>query len=131
MLGCSTAACRGFDRHVPFDVRLAPAGELAVGWPEMRAKLARLWPLTRKARDEPSYPGQFAAVPRVELVRMVHRLARSQYPRHSPETEQTSPFADEWLAEYDRGRDVVHWYGDAGARCSPARRESDCETTLR
>jgi hypothetical protein len=48
----------------------------------------------------------------MELLRMVYRLARSQHPRHSPETEQTPPFADEWLTEYDRGRDVVHWYGD-------------------
>jgi hypothetical protein len=49
----------------------------------------------------------------MELLRMLYRLVRAQHPRHSPETEQTPPFADEWLAEYDRGRDVVHWYGDA------------------
>lgn len=43
---------------------------------------------------------------------MVYRLVRSQHPRHSPETEETPPFADEWLTAYDRGRDVVHWYGE-------------------
>jgi hypothetical protein len=77
----------------------------------MRAKLADLWPLMRKSKNEPQYPTQFAAIPRKELLRMVYRLARSQHPRHSPDTEQTPPFADEWMAEYDHGRDVVHWYG--------------------
>ena len=81
----------------------------------MRAKLARLWPLTRGAKDEPQYPAQFAAVPRVELLRMLYRLARSQDPRHSPASEEIPPFAHEWMAEYDRGRDVVCWYGDTRA----------------
>jgi predicted metal-dependent hydrolase len=111
MLGCHGVACRGFDEHVPFDARLARASELAPGRAEIRTKLARLWRLTRKP-DKPQDPRQFATVPRMELLRMVYRLARSQHPRHSPETEQTPPFADEWLAEYDRGRDVVRWYGD-------------------
>ncbi len=111
MLGCSTVICHGFDEHVPFEARLAPASELALGWAELRASLARLWPLGRKRRDQRRYPDQFATVPRRELLRMSYRLARSQYPRHSPATEQTPPFADEWMAEYDRGRDVVDWYG--------------------
>jgi predicted metal-dependent hydrolase len=111
MLGCSTVACHGFDEHVPFEARLAPASELVMGWAELRAKLARLWPLAREQKDEPTYPHEFATVPRMELWRMVYRLIRSQHPRHSPATEQTPPFADEWIAEYDRGRDVVNWYG--------------------
>jgi predicted metal-dependent hydrolase len=110
MLGCSAVAFRGFDEHVPFEARLAPAGEMAVGWTEMLVSLTRVWPFTRKAKDKPPYPSQFEGVPRMELLRMLYRLARSQHPRHSPATEQTPPFADEWLAEYDRGRDVVHWY---------------------
>jgi hypothetical protein len=28
---------------------------------------------------------------------------------HQPVNEQTPPFADEWLAAYDDGRDVVDW----------------------
>jgi predicted metal-dependent hydrolase len=111
ILGCATLACRGFDKHVPFEVRLAPASEVAMGWEELRAKLARVWRLTRESKDKPPYPSQFAAVPRMELVRMLYRLARSQHPRHSPTTEETPPFADEWMAEYDRGRDVIRWYG--------------------
>ena len=113
MLGCSSFIFRGFDAHVPFGARLAPAGQLALGRPELRAMLGRLWPLGGRRKDEPTYPAQFASVPRMELARMIYRLIRSQDPRHSPETEVTPPFADEWLAEYDRGRDVVHWYADA------------------
>jgi predicted metal-dependent hydrolase len=112
MVGCSAVAFRGFDRHVPLEVRRAPASELAVGWAEVRAKLVRLWPYAHKPDDATRYPDQFATIPRMQLLRMVYRLIRSQHPRHLPQTEQTPPFADEWMAAYDRGRDVVRWYGD-------------------
>jgi predicted metal-dependent hydrolase len=113
MLGCANVACRGFDEHVPFEARLAPASELAMGWTEMRAKVARLWPFGREPEAEPPYPSQFETVPKRELWRMVYRLARAQHPRHSPANEETPPFAAEWLAEYDRGRDVIRWYDRA------------------
>src|SRR5262245_20461572 len=113
MLGCSSLIFRGFDKHVPFEARQAPASGLALGWAEIRANLTRRWPFTSKPKDEPQCPNQFATVPRMEIWRMIYRLVRSQHPRHSPETEQTPPFADEWLGEYDRGRDVVHWYDEA------------------
>jgi hypothetical protein len=109
MLGCSAVICHGFDEHVPFEVRRAPASDLVMGWADIREKLARL--VMRRPRDAADYPSQFDGVPRRELLRMFYRLARSQHPRHSPATEETPPFADEWLAEYDRGRDVVNWYG--------------------
>lgn len=113
MLGCHTAIVRGFDRHVPLAARGAAASELALGWPELRAQLGRALHLTRKPDDQPDVPDQFAAVSRKELWRMVYRLIRSQDPRHSPVSEQTPPFADEWLAAYDAGRDVVAWYDGA------------------
>jgi predicted metal-dependent hydrolase len=115
MLGCHTVICRGFDAHVPFEARHAPAREIGLGWAEARARLRRLWPFGRNPEDEPEVPDQFAAVSRRERLRMLYRLLRSQDPRHSPETEETPPFADEWLAEYERGRDVVDWYGGARA----------------
>jgi len=111
MLGCSSVACHGFDEHVPYEARLAPASELAMGWAELRAKLARLVPFTHRSTDEPAYPTQFAGASRMEMLRMFYRLVRSQHPRHSPANEQIPPFADEWMAEYDRGRDVADWYG--------------------
>jgi predicted metal-dependent hydrolase len=116
MLGCANVSFRGFDEHVPLEVRSAPASELVLGWAEMRASLARLWPFGRKPKEKPSYPPRLGNVPRKELWRMVYRLARSQHPRHSPVTEEIPPFAGEWLAEYDRGRDVVRWYENARAR---------------
>jgi predicted metal-dependent hydrolase len=116
MLGCATFIFRGFDEHVPFEARLAPGSELALGWAELRTKLGRLWPLTSRPKDDPPYPAQFSTVSWRELLRMIYRLARSQHPRHSPAIEETPPFADEWLAEYERGRDVIHWY--AGTQSS-------------
>lgn len=115
MLGCHTAIVRGFDRHVPLAARGVAASELALGWPELRAQLGRGLRLTRRPEGEPAPAGQFAAVPRKDLWRMVYRLIRSQDPRHSPEVEETPPFADEWLGAYDGGRDVVDWYGGAAA----------------
>ena len=42
---------------------------------------------------------------------MTWPLAKSQLPGHRPAEERTPPFAAEWLAAYDNGRDVVDWYG--------------------
>jgi hypothetical protein len=39
-----------------------------------------------------------------------YRLLRSQRPGHSPAGERTPPFADEWLAGHEAGRNVVDWY---------------------
>lgn len=111
MQGCSNAAFRGFDRHVPFEDRLAPASEMTLEWADVRARLAGLFSFGRRGEHKPPYPDQFAAVPRMELVRMLYRLLRSQHPRHSPESEEIPPFAGEWLSEFDRGRDVIDWYG--------------------
>lgn len=115
MLGCASYIFRAFDQHLPFEVRLAPASELALGWKELRASLAQLWPFGDKPKPERPVPDQLADVPRMELVRTVYRLIRSQHPRHSPADEETPPFAAEWLAEYDRGRDVVNWYAGTNA----------------
>lgn len=115
MLGCHTAIVRGFDAHVPLAARRLPARELGLGWAEMRTNLARVLPFSRAAREKPHYPEQFATIPRAEIRRMVWRLIRAQHPRHSPEVEETPPFADDWLSEYERGRDVVDWYGAARA----------------
>ena len=101
------------DKRSKTHVDNAPARELAVGWAEIRAKLTGLLRFGHEPKAEARYPDQFATVPRMERLRMVYRLVRSQHPRHSPETEEIPPLADEWIAEYDRGRDVVDWYGGA------------------
>ncbi len=113
MLGCHTAICRGIDAHVPFEDRLAPASEMALGWPELRTKLARNLAMGERRRNRVRWPSPLAPIPRREQVKALYRLARAQNPRHSPRGEETPPFADEWMADYDRGRDVVDWYHTA------------------
>jgi predicted metal-dependent hydrolase len=109
LLACHTLICRGLDTHVPFEDRLAPASELALGWPETRARLSRLVPSGRGAL-EARWPSPLAPVPVREQLVALCRLVRAQHPRHAPADEETPPFADEWMADYDRGRDVTHWY---------------------
>jgi predicted metal-dependent hydrolase len=104
MLGGNNVVMRGFDAHVPRADRIIDASDMMVGASSLRAAFRRRQP------GDP--PHQFAEVPRKELARLLYRLARSQRPRHSPATEPTPPFADEWLDAYVAGRDVWHWYAD-------------------
>jgi predicted metal-dependent hydrolase len=110
ILGCHTAICRGLDAHVPLEHRLAPAKEMALGWPEMRAKLGHAIALGDRRRNRVRWPSPLASVPTMEQLTALVRLARAQYPRRSPTAEETPPFADEWVTDYEHGRDVVHWY---------------------
>jgi predicted metal-dependent hydrolase len=102
---CANVCARGFNRHVPLEVRRVQAFEQATLSPLRIAQ--RL--LSRHGRGEAGQP-PFAAVPRREKWLLFYRLLRSQRPGHSPAHEQIPPFADEWLAAYDAGRDVVDWY---------------------
>lgn len=103
---CANVCARGFNRHVPQQVRGAEAFE-DVGLSP--ARLARgILSSRRKGRGDAT-PPPFAAVSRKEKALLFYRLLRSQRPGHSPADEQTPPFADEWLAGHERGRDVVHW----------------------
>jgi hypothetical protein len=45
-----------------------------------------------------------------EIATLLFRLLRSQTPWHRQIDEPVPAFVDEWLAAYDAGRDVVHWY---------------------
>lgn len=119
MLGCHTAICRGIDAYVPFEDRLAPASELALGWPELRAKLGGAIATGGRRRNRVRWPSPLAPISTTEQLTTLYRLARAQDPRHSPEGEETPPFADEWMAGYDRGRDVVNWYDHATTTSHP------------
>jgi predicted metal-dependent hydrolase len=99
ILGCFNAFCRAVDLHVPAAERGLRATDMIVGRSTLLALL----------RPTPA-PGLFAAVPRREIAVMIYRLARSQTPGHLPATEETPPFADEWLTAFDNGADVVRWY---------------------
>jgi predicted metal-dependent hydrolase len=108
IVGCFSEICRALDEHVPFEDRLAPATELAMGWSETRAKLMRRF---ARPTPPPRYTQPFASISRREQLAVTYRLVRAQDPRHSPAGEETPPFADEWIAAFDQGRDVVDWYG--------------------
>jgi len=99
MLGCFNIYLRGVDASVPAPDRGINATDMILGRRSLRAALARS-----------ETPHQFDGVPHKEIARMLWRLAASQMPGHTPAHEQTPPFAHEWLAAYDQGRDVVDWY---------------------
>jgi hypothetical protein len=93
---------------VPKPVRLVDAMEDATLSPfgMFRRMLSR-----KRAQASPAAGGPSGQ----ELVSLLFRLLRSQTPWHRQADEPVPRFADEWLAEHARGRDVVDWYGDARA----------------
>jgi predicted metal-dependent hydrolase len=106
MLACTNVIFRGFDQHVPAADQGTDARSMIVG-PSTLGTLFR--------RDRSGVPPQFPAASWQEIAVLLYRLARSQRPGHSPATERTPPFADEWLDAYDAGRDVVNWYANERA----------------
>lgn len=101
MLGCSNSIFRGFDEHVPAADRGMDASEMIAGWSSVGAMFRR---------DRSGLPPQLPGASRSEIATLLYRLARSQRPGHSPAHERTPPFADEWIAAHEAGRDVVRWY---------------------
>lgn len=104
MLGVASACAAAFNRHVPRDVSLARAEDNLAPSHIVR----QLW---RKPPAGEVAPNPFATVSLREKLTLVYRLLRSQYPGHSQANEPVPPFADEWFAAYEAGRDVVNWYG--------------------
>ena len=100
---------RGFNRHVPKSVRLVDATEDATLSPVgmIRRMLSR--------RTEASVPSPAGGPSRRELAHVLYRLLLSQAPWHRQADEPTPAFADEWLARWKAGHDVVDWYGDLRA----------------
>jgi len=45
-----------------------------------------------------------------EIASLLYRLLRSQTPWHRQVDEPVPPFAAEWLAAWDAGRNVAEWY---------------------
>jgi predicted metal-dependent hydrolase len=105
MAGCASVCGRGFNRHVPKEVRLVDAMEDATLSPVgiVRRMLSR-----RNAAA--AAPDGVTAPSGREIARLLYRLLRSQTPWHRQIDEPTPPFAHEWFAAYDAGRDVVDWY---------------------
>jgi predicted metal-dependent hydrolase len=105
MADCANACGRGFNRHVPKEVRLVDAMEDATLSPV--GMVRRM--LSRKDADATVAPSVATPSGR-ELAGLLFRLLRSQTPWHRQADEPVPAFADEWLTAYDAGRNVVDWY---------------------
>jgi predicted metal-dependent hydrolase len=105
MAECANVCGRGFNRHVPREIRLADAMEDATLSPVGMARRM----LARSGADA-AMPAAVPGPAAREIATLLFRLLRSQTPWHQQVDEPVPPFADEWLAAYDAGRDVVDWY---------------------
>ena len=105
MLECVNTCGRGFNRHVPKRERLLDALEDLSLSPRGILRQIR-----SGRRDAEVASSQLASLSRREGAMLLYRLLRSQRPGHSQADERTPPFADEWIAAYEQGRDVVNWY---------------------
>ena len=109
MAECANVIGRGFNRHVPKQVRIVDGMEDATLSPVgmVRGMLAR------KNAGAQASPGVAGPSGR-EIAALLFRLLWSQTPWHRQIDEPVSSFAAEWLAAYDAGRNVVDWYGRQG-----------------
>lgn len=76
-----------------------------------RREIAVRLPFLRDRVREGGYGTALECASGGEMLRMAIGLFRSQTPNHDPIHQPLPAFADEWLAAYDAGRDVAHWYG--------------------
>jgi hypothetical protein len=90
---------------VPKEVRLVDAMENATLSPVGMA-LRMFSRNDADAAAAPAVPGPSAR----EIAALLFRLLRAQTPWHRQVDEPVPPFAYEWLAAYDRGKNVVDWY---------------------
>lgn len=93
----------GVNDHVPEGDRMIDARSIR---PSVRLRGA----VTLAGRSQPG-KGAFADVARRDKVKAMLGLVRSQNPFFDPTSERVSAFADEWFERYERGDDVMHWYG--------------------
>jgi predicted metal-dependent hydrolase len=103
----------GINESVPIEVRKVDARNLLPGR-QIRRQLAARVPILAGDLDL-SHPGIDAFIPRREVRQANLRLLRSQSPHHDPGHQPLPAFADEWIARYDGGADVSHWYSSGEA----------------
>jgi hypothetical protein len=102
---------RGFDAHVPLEVRQVPTSVLGGNEMHLAEIRARVPYLARRHPDGPT--PMLGHVPGRDLRSMAWHLAQSQLPWHNPEHEPLPAWADEWFAAFEAGEDVTTY---AGAR---------------
>lgn len=107
-------ACRSFNKHIPLEVRKVDATSM-FGSPGLKSTLAQRFPFLQKSGrfDIPDYgPIQkfYPHIPLREQAAAAFGVMRSQIPGHKPAKQKMPPLAAEWLARYEAGYDVTHWY---------------------
>jgi Predicted metal-dependent hydrolase len=103
----SEAVAKTFDEVIPFDDRGVSAQQLMSNSMLLGEFKYRL-PGGRRRRARRNGPTTlFHAVPTSQLVAMVWRLALSQTPHHDPADQPLPDWADTWMREYERGRDMT------------------------
>lgn len=109
--GIAEAIAKTFDDVVPYEDRGLSVVELLSGGFLTRELKNRL--PGRHPRPRDGTPTMFGAVPTMQLVKMVWRLALSQTPHHEPADQPLPDWADTWMREYDRGTDMTRFSGTA------------------
>ncbi len=98
----------GINEHVPLEDRKVDARNISPGR-QARRGLAEKIAFFGRGVDF-SYPPANAPIPADEQRAANLALLASQTPSHDPAHQPLPPFAAEWIARYDRGEDVVHWF---------------------
>jgi len=99
-------AARGFNEHIPLDVRKVDALSTFGTYRRKQALLRRL-PF---GADHGPVVNAFSHIPLRQQLRAVTGIVRSQMPNHDPAHEELPTLAGEWFARYDAGYDVTRWY---------------------
>jgi hypothetical protein len=113
LLGVMEVIANGVNAHVPLEDRHVDARTLLPAFgitQSLRCKLT-----LRTARTGSAVPAAFAGVPLKEKLVAGTRVLLSQTPFHDPAHEPLPEFADRWFDRYDRGGNVVRWYGSEQA----------------
>lgn len=101
-------ACRGFNKHIPFEDRQVDAMCMFANY-RRRQRIAKLLPMLEYT-DHGPMPRAFDDLPMREQLTALSGIIRSQLPRHNPEHETLPALADVWFRRYDEGYDVTKWY---------------------
>ncbi|QLL07653.1 metal-dependent hydrolase [Mycobacterium vicinigordonae] len=101
-------AAKGFNKHVPPEVRKVDALSLFGTHRRKQALLQRL-PLFH-ATDNGPVVNAFDHIPLREQLIAMSGVVRSQLPGHNPAHERLPVLADQWFRRFDAGYDVTQWY---------------------
>jgi predicted metal-dependent hydrolase len=106
LMGVMEVIAEGVNNHVPVEDRHVDARTLL---PTFGVGQALRTKLTSSAG--PAVPAAFAGVPLKQKLVAGARVLLSQTPFHDPAHEPLPEFAGRWFDHYDKGGNVVRWYG--------------------